>query len=191
MAAGPCRSTAHTGSATVGAAALCGHGRPLCAAVGSRNYFRRTAGVYGSRGVEAGSLPRIPANGAERAAPRPGPAPVAAPRTVDRNRSCPQSPSRAAAADPWRTAASLPLSRGGGGANMHHTRREDRGCGSQQPTSRSNERFTGRTTVYAAFIAHDQSGNERGVKVAKRSALIKRGLVQGMNPIKLNAVRRG
>ena len=114
MAAGPCRSTAHTGSAKVGAAALCGHGRPLCAAVGSRNYFRRTAGVYGSRGVEAGSLPRIPANGAERAAPRPGPAPVAAPRTVDRNRSCPQSPSRAAAADPWRTAASLPLSRGGG-----------------------------------------------------------------------------
>ena len=74
---------------------------------------------------------------------------------------------------------------------MHHTRREDRGCGSQQPTSRSNERFTGGTTVYAAFIAHDHSGNERGVVVAKRSALLKRGLVEGMKPIKFNAVRRG
>ena len=74
---------------------------------------------------------------------------------------------------------------------MHRTRREDWGCGGQHHTSRSNERFTGRTTVYAVFISHDQSGNERGVNVAKRSALIKRGLVQGMNPIKLNAVRRG
>ena len=61
----------------------------------------------------------------------------------------------------------------------------------QPPTSRSNERFTDRTTVYAAFIAHNWSGNERAVNVCKRSAMVKRGLVPNMNLTRLNYVWRG
>ena len=78
------------------------------------------------------------------------------------------------------------------GFHAKHASHKEGGQGTlQPPTSKSDERFTGRTTVYAAFIAHDWSGNERAVNVAKRSALIKRGLVPGMNPIRLNAVWRG
>ena len=42
--------------------------------------------------------------------------------------------------------------------------------------------------MFAAYVAHDRSGNERGVNVCKRSAVLKRGLVPGMNPIRLNYV---
>ena len=38
----------------------------------------------------------------------------------------------------------------------------------QPPASESDERFRGRTTIYAATIAHDRSGNERAVNVCKR-----------------------
>ena len=55
----------------------------------------------------------------------------------------------------------------------------------QPPASRSDERFRDRTTVYAATVAHDRSGNERSVNVWKRSAMMKRGFKSGMNPIRL------
>jgi hypothetical protein len=58
----------------------------------------------------------------------------------------------------------------------------------QPPSSRSDERFRGRKTVYAATVAHDRSGNERGVNVSKRSGLMKRGFHHGMNPIRFNCV---
>ena len=61
----------------------------------------------------------------------------------------------------------------------------------QPPASKSNERFRGRMTVYAATVAHDRSGNERSVNVCKRSAMMKRGFKPGMNPIRFNAVWRG
>ena len=60
----------------------------------------------------------------------------------------------------------------------------------QPPSCKSDERFKGRTTVYAAGIAHDRSGNERGVNVCKRSALLKRGFHHNMNPIRFNCVWR-
>ena len=61
----------------------------------------------------------------------------------------------------------------------------------QPPASRSDERFRDRTTVYAATVAHDRSGNKRAVNVCKRSAMMKRGFKVGMNPIRFNAVWRG
>ena len=61
----------------------------------------------------------------------------------------------------------------------------------QPPASRSDERFRDRTTVYAATVAHDISGNKMGVNVYKRSAMMKRGFKAGMNPIRFNAVWRG
>ena len=61
----------------------------------------------------------------------------------------------------------------------------------QPPASKSDERFRGRTTVYAATVAHDRSGNERSVNVCKRSAMIKRGFKLRMNPVRYNAVWRG
>ena len=49
------------------------------------------------------------------------------------------------------------------GYHAEHTSHKEGGQGTlQPPTSKSDERFTGRTTVYAAFIAHDRLGNERG-----------------------------
>ena len=61
-----------------------------------------------------------------------------------------------------------------------------------QPTaSRSNERLMDITTVYAATVAHNRSGNKRSVSVCKRSAMMKRGFKPGMNPIRFNAVWRG
>ena len=56
----------------------------------------------------------------------------------------------------------------------------------QPPSSKSDQRFKGRKTVYAAAIAHDRSGNERAVNVCKRSGLMKRGFQEGMNPIRFN-----
>ena len=58
----------------------------------------------------------------------------------------------------------------------------------QPPSCKSDERFTGRKTMYAAGIAHDRSGNERGVNVCKRLALMKRRFHQRMNPIRFNCI---
>ena len=55
----------------------------------------------------------------------------------------------------------------------------------QQPSSKSDQRFKGRKMVYAAIIAHDQSGNER-VDVCKRLELTKLGFQERMNPICFN-----
>ena len=61
----------------------------------------------------------------------------------------------------------------------------------QPPDSKSNERFEGRTTVYAATIAHDWSGNERAVNVCKRSGVMKRGFKPHMDKVRFNYVWRG
>ena len=58
----------------------------------------------------------------------------------------------------------------------------------QPPASESDEMFSNRTTVYAATVAHDWSGNERPVNVGKRSAIMKRGFKPNMNPIRFNRV---
>ena len=60
----------------------------------------------------------------------------------------------------------------------------------QPPSAKSDERFADRTTVYAATIVHDRSGNERAVNVCKRSGMMKRGFLPGMNPIRFNYVWR-
>ena len=60
----------------------------------------------------------------------------------------------------------------------------------QPPSAKSDERFRDRTTVYAATVAHDRSGNERAVNVCKRSQMMKRGFYPGMNPIRFNYVWR-
>eukprot|EP00956_Cyclotella_meneghiniana_P017692 scaffold29047_cov43-Cyclotella_meneghiniana.AAC.2 len=52
----------------------------------------------------------------------------------------------------------------------------------QPPYAKSDKRFTGRQTIYAGCVAHDRSGNERGVNVCKRSGLFQRGFRQGMCP---------
>ncbi|KAL7425381.1 hypothetical protein ACHAXM_006446, partial [Skeletonema potamos] len=56
----------------------------------------------------------------------------------------------------------------------------------QPPFARSDKRFTGRQTVYSGLIAHDRSGNERGVNVSKRSGLIKRGFQEWMSAKRFN-----
>ena len=61
----------------------------------------------------------------------------------------------------------------------------------QPPASKSYERFRGRTTIYAATIAHDRSGNDRAVNVCKRSGVMKRGFKQGMNTVRFNYLWRG
>ena len=61
----------------------------------------------------------------------------------------------------------------------------------QPPASKSDERFKGRTTVYAATITHDRSGNERAVNVCKRSGVMKRGFKPHMNKVRFNYVWRG
>ena len=60
----------------------------------------------------------------------------------------------------------------------------------QPPSAKSDERFRDRTTVYAATIARDRSGNERAVNVCKRSGSMKRGFWPGINPIRFNYVWR-
>ena len=60
----------------------------------------------------------------------------------------------------------------------------------QPPSAKSVERFRYRTTVYAAAIARDCSGNERAVNVCKRPRMMKRGFRPGMNPIRFNYVWR-
>ena len=56
----------------------------------------------------------------------------------------------------------------------------------QPPSSKSDQRFKGRETVFAATVAHDRSGNERAVNVCKRSGLMQRGFQENMNPIRFN-----
>jgi len=60
----------------------------------------------------------------------------------------------------------------------------------QPPSSKSDQRFRGRKTVYAACIAHDRSGNERAVNVCKRSGMGKRGFRENMCPIRFNRAWR-
>ena len=60
----------------------------------------------------------------------------------------------------------------------------------QTPASKSDERFSNRTTVYAATVAHDWSGNKRLVNICKRSAMMKRGFKPNMNPIRFNNLWR-
>ena len=58
------------------------------------------------------------------------------------------------------------------------------------PSSRPDERFRGRKAMCVTGAAHDRPGNERGVNVSKRSALLKRGFHHGMNPVRFNCVWR-
>jgi hypothetical protein len=58
--------------------------------------------------------------------------------------------------------------------------RQDQLC-LQPPSARSDRRFTGKQTIYAGAVARDRSGNERGVKVMKRSGLYKRGFKENMS----------
>jgi hypothetical protein len=51
----------------------------------------------------------------------------------------------------------------------------------QPPSSRSDRRFTGKQTIFAGSVARDRSGNERGVRVMKRSGLFKRGFKETMS----------
>jgi len=60
----------------------------------------------------------------------------------------------------------------------------------QPPSSKSDQRFAGRQTLYAACIAHDRSGNERAVNICKRSGLMKRGFSQEMSATRFNYVWR-
>ena len=60
----------------------------------------------------------------------------------------------------------------------------------QPPSSKSDQRFSGRQTLYAACIAHDRSGNERAVNVCKRSGLMKRGFKAGMSAKRFNYMWR-
>ena len=52
----------------------------------------------------------------------------------------------------------------------------------QPPSSRSDRRFTGRQTIFAGAVARDRGGNERGVRVMKRSGLFSKGFQVGMSP---------
>ena len=56
----------------------------------------------------------------------------------------------------------------------------------QPPSAKSDQRFTGTETTYAACVAHDRSGNERGVCVSKRSGLMKGGFKAGMSELRFN-----
>ena len=60
----------------------------------------------------------------------------------------------------------------------------------QPPSAKSDGRFRDRTTVYAAAIARDCSGNERAMNVCKRPGMMKRGFRPGMIPIRFNYVWR-
>ena len=51
----------------------------------------------------------------------------------------------------------------------------------QPPSARGDRRFRGKETIYAGAVARDRSGNERGVRVMKRSGLYKRGFKEGMS----------
>ena len=56
----------------------------------------------------------------------------------------------------------------------------------QPPSAKSDERFRGRQTIVAGKVAKDRSANERGVKVSKRTGLVKRGFQPGMSGKRFN-----
>ena len=58
----------------------------------------------------------------------------------------------------------------------------------QPPLSKSDQRFRDQTTVYAATVAHNRSGNERAMNMCKRSRMMKCGFYLGMNPNRFNYV---
>ncbi len=60
----------------------------------------------------------------------------------------------------------------------------------QPPSSKSDQRFAGRQTLYAACIAHDRSGNERAVNICKRSGLMKCAFSPEMSATRFNYVWR-
>ena len=51
----------------------------------------------------------------------------------------------------------------------------------QPPSARSDRRFRGTKTIFAGSVARDRSGNERGVRVVKRSGMFHRGFKPGMD----------
>ena len=51
----------------------------------------------------------------------------------------------------------------------------------QPPSAKSDRRFRGKESIYAGAVARDRSGNERGVRVMKRSGLFKSGFKVGMS----------
>lgn len=51
----------------------------------------------------------------------------------------------------------------------------------QPPSAKSDRRFRGNETIYAGTVARDRSGNERGVRVMKRSGLFLHGFKAGMS----------
>ena len=55
----------------------------------------------------------------------------------------------------------------------------------QPPFAKSDKRFRGSQTQYAGCIAHDRSGNERGVNVCKRSGMFQRKYEPTMCPRRL------
>ena len=54
--------------------------------------------------------------------------------------------------------------------------------------AKSDRRFSGGDAVVSSSVASDRSGNERGVNLSKKPGYIKRGLVPGGCPIRLNNV---
>ena len=54
--------------------------------------------------------------------------------------------------------------------------------------AKCDRRFAGKETVSSASVASDRSGNERGVNLSKKAGYIKRGLVPGGCPKRLNNV---
>ena len=56
----------------------------------------------------------------------------------------------------------------------------------QPPFASSDRKFTSDEMLVAASVAADRSGNERAVKLAKKSGLLKRGLKPRASPIRLN-----
>ena len=56
----------------------------------------------------------------------------------------------------------------------------------QPPSSKSDRRFTGKQTRFAGSVARDRGGNERAVRICKRSGLFQRGFQPGMSATHLN-----
>ena len=56
----------------------------------------------------------------------------------------------------------------------------------QPPSSKSDQRFTGKQTRFAGSVARDIGGNERAVRICKRSGLFQWGFQTGMSATRLN-----
>ena len=52
--------------------------------------------------------------------------------------------------------------------------------------AKSDRRFSGNDTLSSASVAYDWSGNERGVGLSKKGGFVKRGLLPGGCPKRLN-----